>query len=732
MKHDILLQKLDIETFISSFYTFFSRDGLLFLDIDNNKAYEYLTSLSYLEFKAPKQSHDISHFLALLKKEAKLKIVDIYEFIKIISYFRYLNNLNLPNALKTWLSKIETPQNALNLIDLFDKKGELEQSKFQDLEEVNKKLYNKRKELKTKLQQILHSRSLEDILVDKQIHYRNEKESLLVRSGFSNYIKAKVLDRSSAGFFYVIPVSVEYINSEIDELISIKEQTIYKIEKEISSILKELIPFFTFANKEFIKFDSLQARVFFAKSLNLEFIKAKNSSTFNINSFYHPAINHAKPISIEFDKSAMFITGVNAGGKSMLLKSILTCSFCSKYLIPIKIDSANSTIPTFKSIHLVLDDPQNVKNDISTFAGRMVEFKELLLQKNTLIGVDEIELGTDANEAAALFKVLIEQLIKNNNKIVITTHHKRLASIFASGRANLIAAIYDEEKRLPTYEFLSGTIGKSYAFETALRYGIGENLVLEAKEIYGEDQENLDELIQGNIELEFTLKQREKKLKIELEKVKNIKNHLYEQKNEYKKRVRKQISQLTRDFESATDEAKKALKLGSQQEIHKQLNIANKRYKEIQKQEEKEQSFDVGDMVKFKDKVGEIQRVKGSSATVEFDSMTMSINLIDLTKSYAKKTSDKKGYVTFERPSSGATSKLDIHGLRAEEALEKIEKFINLAILNNLNEVLIYHGVGSGILASITHEYLGSHPHIKEFKYAAQSVGGMGATLILF
>ncbi len=116
----------------------------------------------------------------------------------------------------------------------------------------------------------------------------------------------------------------------------------------------------------------------------------------------------------------------------------------SKYLLPYNAHESTQ-IGTFKEINAVLDDPQSVKNDISTFAGRMVEFSKLFSSKNAIVGVDEIELGTDSDEAASLFKVVIEELIQKDIKIIITTHHKRLAALMASNEdVELVAALYDE------------------------------------------------------------------------------------------------------------------------------------------------------------------------------------------------------------------------------------------------------------------------------------------------
>ena len=170
-----------------------------------------------------------------------------------------------------------------------------------------------------------------------------------------------------------------------------------------------------------------------------------------------------------------------------------------------KIDKHRSKIGHFKEIIAIVDDPQNVKNDISTFAGRMIAFSKLFGKNHFITGIDEIELGTDSDEAASLFKVILEKLIHKDIKIIITTHHKRLASMMAvNDEVELMAALYDEVNRKPTYEFLQGTIGKSYAFETALRYGIASSIVAEAKEVYGKDKEKLNDLIQKNIELEWS------------------------------------------------------------------------------------------------------------------------------------------------------------------------------------------------------------------------------------
>jgi len=134
------------------------------------------------------------------------------------------------------------------------------------------------------------------------------------------------------------------------------------------------------------------------------------------------------------------------------------------------------------------------------------------------VGVDEIELGTDSDEAASLFKVMIEALRERRVKIVITTHHKRLAAMMAGDpEVELVAAVYDEKTQTPTYTFLQGIIGKSYAFETAERYGVPRNIVAKARAVYGEDKERLNELIERSSTLEKELREKRAQLEHEIE-----------------------------------------------------------------------------------------------------------------------------------------------------------------------------------------------------------------------
>ncbi len=728
-----LIKKLDLSDYITSFSKLFARDKSIILEGDINIHYKLIDELGRFDFKAPLSVENLDSQLIHLQKQGILKIYEIFEFVKIVNYFLYLKRFNFEGKLFEWIDKIVIPNDILKICQYFDDKSNLKEGVNEDFDNIKHAIYKNKEDIKQSLYKTVNSSKLRPYLVDMQVHYINEQECLLLRGGFSNILSGSVIDRSNSGFFYVVPHSISELKQKQNDLRNKQEEILFKLCKEISSTFEKNLLFLKFINKEFDRFDHYQARIFFAKIGDKNFILPSKSSVNKLVEFSHPALANAKPISIDFSKSVVMITGVNAGGKTMMLKSILSAVFLSKYLLPYKAHK-DTKVSNFKYINAVLDDPQSVKNDISTFAGRMVEFSKLFSSKNAIVGVDEIELGTDSDEAASLFKVMIEDLIQKDIKIVITTHHKRLAALMASNPdVELIAALYDEENQRPTYEFLQGTIGRSYAFETALRYGIPLNVVKKAKEVYGDDKDRLNELIERSSELEREYKQKIQKLNSEIENYQRLSNNLKEQKEKLDEHIYIEKSKLHKEYKDAREEAKKAIKTKLIEDSHRHLNISHKIVKEIEveKAEDEIVDFKVNDRVKYRNTKGSILSIKGAKAFIETDAgLKMQVLLSELKRSGNPLPKPKKKVsLNVAKPQSGDI-KLDLHGQRAEEAIENLDKFISDALLAGFEEVLVYHGIGTGKLAFAVKEFLKKHPKVKSFEDAHPSSGGFGAKVI--
>jgi DNA mismatch repair protein MutS2 len=728
-----IIEKLDLDGYIQQFQKFLAREKPVAMMGDINQHYRYIQALSKVQFPQPKPVPNLDRELILLKKQGVLSLEEIYAFVTMISYFNSLKAVAFTEPLLSWIQGIEIPEEIIEVIGYFTAEGDINPEQDPELFKLERAIKQNKIDIKDTLYKLAHSSKLRDYLVDTQVHFNGGEETLLVRGGFNNAIKATVAARSPGGFFYIIPQSISHLKEKESALLSKKEELIYTYCKNISAIFLKWERFLVFINKEYDRFDHYQARVSFARAKEYEFILPSKYKRIKLQDFAHPAIENPVPITMDFSKHIMLVTGVNAGGKTMLLKSMLSAVYMSKYLLPFKCDAAQTEVGHYKSIEAVIDDPQSVKNDISTFAGRMQEFAKLFSKEDAIVGVDEIELGTDSDEAASLFRVMLDELRKKGITFIVTTHHKRLASLMASDdEVELIAALYDEEKRVPTYTFLQGSIGKSYAFETAQRYGVPVSIVNKAKEVYGEDKENLNELIEKSTSLEREMRKKISKVDEELKSVERQKQKLLEEEVKLQEQHRKAIATLENRYNAATKKAREALKVQESREGRRLLNVAHQRkdFKQKEAKLEEEIPLKEGDKVKYRSHKGEILGIRGKDATIIVDGLKMRVPLGQLkrrgdTPQIKVKPKAKEAKVHVEK--SGAAVSVKLLGMYADEAIDTVDKFLSDALVNGLHEVQIIHGTGGGVLSKLVTEYLKKHPKIQKFY---RMPGNLGITVV--
>ncbi|MEY4504343.1 MAG: mismatch binding protein MutS2 family, partial [Pseudomonadota bacterium] len=358
--------------------------------------------------------------------------------------------------------------------------------------------------------------------------------------------------------------------------------------------------------------------------------------------------------------------------------------------------------------------------------------------KDSLIGIDEIELGTDSDEAAALFSVALLELAKKGHYIIATTHHKRLAALLAnSSFVKLIAALYDEKEQKPKFEFLAGTIGKSYAFETAQRYGMPAFVINMAKEEYGEDQVKLSELIEQSVSLQASMKQK-------AEEVAKMQHSLLHQKDEleimqisHEEEFFKLKAKLEYAYGKALDEAKEAARQTAQDAIHKGMNHANIEIVKARtiKIETKRESavLQIGTFIKWRNRSYQIASLDDKYVVLDDNGKRLKALKAQLEKeaiiTTIKKTKPKETKIALARPEVCSPT-LDLHGFYIEEALETLDKYLSDVALSGFSEVQVLHGVGSGKLAGAVKAFLAAHPVVKRMEDASLNRGGAGASIV--
>ncbi|MDV2491016.1 MULTISPECIES: endonuclease MutS2 [Campylobacter] len=728
-----LFRKLDLNDYLEKFNSLLAREKPLFMSGDSKLNYEKLTEISILNLKSPNRVANLDDALARLAKQGILHISEIYEFVKIIDYFEYLKKLKFENKMQAYLDKIEIPNQISKICSYFDNEGEFKESIDERLVGINAAFKNKKDEINSELKRLIYTKSIVPYLVDTQIHFINDNEALLVRGGFNHVLKGSVIARSSGGYFYVLPANISKLKIEQRDLLDKKDEIIFEHSKTISSIFSKNLMFLKFINSAFDHVDALIARVMMAKLGDLNFVLSDGSSDIILNEFAHPALKNPKRVSVSFKGKILLITGVNAGGKSMLLKSILSAAILAKYLLPMSINSQHSKIGSFKGFDTIIEDPQSAKNDISTFAGRMLHFSGLFGKKSLLIGIDEIELGTDFEEAASLYSVMIDKLLENDIKMVITTHHKRLAMLLAKhSDVELLAALYDEVNSRPKYEFLAGTIGKSYAFETAVRYGISSNLVALAKKSYGEDKENLNEVISKTINLEMELKIKLHDANLKEERLNSLLQSLKDQKEKADEILRSSLNHLEIEYYKAINEAKRGINLKDIKDKQRSVNKANELVSNIQKPQISLEPLNlkIGDRVKYEKIKGEILSLNKNEATILSDGLKLRVPINLLKRSGNQPNIPQKNINVKVQKPTNASVVIDLHGLRSEEAIARLDKFISDSLVMGFDEVLIKHGIGTGKLAYAVKEFLKAHPSVKAYKDGTPSEGGFGSKVV--
>jgi len=327
--------------------------------------------------------------------------------------------------------------------------------------------------------------------------------------------------------------------------------------------------------------------------------------------------------------------------------------------------------------------------------------------------------------------VLLEELTKRNLYFIVTTHHKKLASLMASNEdVELMAALYDEEARRPTYRYLRGTIGKSYAFETASRYGISDILVDRAKEALGEDQERISELIERSTQLEIEMREKLEEAKAKVDAISLQEQKLQEQKERLVNEHKRKLFELEQNYNGALKKLQIALKKAENPDARRLINEANE-LKRRQQERKKDEHVElkVGDSIKYRGKRGVVISLKSKEAMVELDGIRVRVPRRELRVVEPLKSSKKAKANISVSVTKPQNSKMTIKllGVREDDARERVENFLSDALIHGFNEVEIIHGSGAGILSKMVDSLLKRHPKVKSF---SRVPGNLGATIV--
>jgi DNA mismatch repair protein MutS2 len=650
--------------------------------------------------------------------------------------------------------------------------GELRDDASPELRRIRKRINREKNKLRSTVQKVMKRVAEKGMTSDEGATIRGGRMVIPVQAEFKRKVEGFIHDVSSTGqTVYLEPVEALQINNDIRQLESEEQREIDRIIRELTAEVRKYSDSLITNTNAIGQLDAIQCRVQLglkidgsipelADNFTLELHHAKSPNLLLKNiSAREPEPVVPLDVTLEEEDLGLIITGPNAGGKSVAMKTIglLSMMLQSGYPIPVQ---PHSRLPVIKGLFVDVGDEQSIENDLSTFSSRLTWMRETLNHSlsESLVLIDEAGSGTDPDEGGALFQAFTEFIIKKGSRVIITTHHGSL-KVFAQDHPNVVngAMEFNQENLSPTYKFKKGVPGSSYAFEIADRLKLQKNLIQYARDLLGENRGrmsdllvNLEKKMQESEDLvrEYRIKSKnlEKKEKQFLEKSANIDDKrskilekAYKDAGEIMQDANRRIEQAVEKIISEGRENKETIK-----EARKEVDEAKKQISQKREafEDEKEKPFRskkkpvVGDYVLIGDSntAGELVDLNGKNATVLVNGMKIKAKTNNLVKTKAPSDKTKKrgarSYTTTGDIDLSVKPSIELRGMRGEEAIKQLTQYIDRAIARGLKRVEIIHGKGEGILLSLIHDYLEKRDDVSDFEIAPIEQGGSGCTIV--
>lgn len=621
------------------------------------------------------------------------------------------------------------------------------------LKEIRRKIFNLENEIKEKLNKYLKSNA--EFLQDNYITTRNNHYVLPVKASSKNSIKGIVIDASSSqNTLFIEPYFVYENNILLNQLYYDEEIEIKRIIKALCVLIykhhEELL-----LNERYLKEISFMIlKGSFGLDNNYEIASINDKKEINIIEGYHPLLNPKiaikNDISLGVDnKDIMVITGPNAGGKTVLLKTVGLLAIMNQCGLPLPVKKAS--FPIFRNIFVDIGDDQSIEESLSGFSSSMSNIVSILdnVDDKSLVIIDELASKTDPQEGEALAKAILEYLGNKGALSLISTHFFGIKN-FAASQDNIILSSmgFDNKTLAPSYKLLVNTLGRSYAFEISAKLGLNKEILAKANQYKDKDADNLDKIID---KMSLSLKETEEKLEAirkEKEKLDNEIAEICQEKEKIKKEHDKAMQEIAEEKEEMLATAYKEInqivasfkeKVGEDGFKHHLKNEAIDKltkFEEIEaKEEDVESSLNIGDFVKIKDvgTTGKIIDIKQDMAVIETKNNTLKIKLNNLVKTEEiKKTKKQVIMQTRDYVSAHTPMSVNLIGMHVDEALLTLRNYIDACMMARYEQVSIIHGFGTGALRKAVHDYLNKCPYVKEYRLGGYNEGLAGATIVTF
>ncbi|MBC1389365.1 endonuclease MutS2 [Listeria welshimeri] len=644
-----------------------------------------------------------------------------------------------------------------------DESGKILDTASEALSTIRRTLRRTEDRVREKLESYLRDRNASKMLSDAVITIRNDRYVIPVKQEYKGHYGGIVHDQSASGqTLFIEPQSVVDLNNERKALQAKEKQEIERILAEISASLAGLIN--EIHHNTFIlgRYDFIFAKARFGKAMKAVTPHLSDAGIVHLIAARHPLLDAANVVANDIylgeDFTTIVITGPNTGGKTITLKTLglLTLMAQSGLQIPAQEDS---TIAVFEHVFADIGDEQSIEQSLSTFSSHMTNIVSILEKVNhkSLILYDELGAGTDPQEGAALAIAILDASHEKGASVVATTHYPELKAYgYNRVHATNASVEFNVETLSPTYKLLIGVPGRSNAFDISRRLGLSENIITEARSLVDTESADLNDMI-SSLEEKRNLAETEYEEARELARgadallkdlQKEITNY-YQQKDKLMEQAREKAANIVTKAEVEAEEIIHELRtmqlngaagIKEHELIDAKTRLGKAKPKTINKTipqapKQKPHVFQVGDNVRvlsLGQKGTLLNKISDKEWNVQIGIIKMKIKTTDL-EYIQPETPKKQRIITSVHSSdSPAKSELDLRGERYEDALQKVDKYLDEALLAGYPQVAIIHGKGTGALRTGVTEYLKNHRMVKSIRFGAAAEGGNGVTIVEF
>lgn len=696
------------------------------------------------------------------------------------------------------------PQLIGKIDSILNKYGKIKDNASPELARIRRELSITMGSISRSLSSILRNAQAEGY-VDKDVSptMRDGRLVIPVAPGLKRKIKGIVHDESASGkTVFIEPAEVVEANNRIRELESDERREIIRILTEFSNTVRPSIPEILQSYEFLAEIDFIRAKSYFAIQTNSLKPAVENQQLLDWTMAVHPLLQlslakHGKkvvPLDIELHKQQriLIISGPNAGGKSVCLKTVGLLQYMLQcgMLIPLH---ERSHAGIFDSIFIDIGDEQSIEDDLSTYSSHLTNMKIMMKQCNekSLILIDEFGGGTEPQIGGAIAEAVLKRFNQKQTFGVITTHYQNLKH-FAEDHEGVVngAMLYDRHQMQALFQLQIGNPGSSFAVEIARKIGLPEDVIADASEIVGSEYINADKYLQDIVRdkrywegKRQTIRQREKHMEETIARYQAEIEELQQSRKEIIRKAKEEAEQLLQESNARIENTIRTIKEAQAEKEKTRLvrqeladfrsslaelsakeqdeKIARKMQKLKEKQERKKNKknepkpvaatapaapprvapITAGEYVKIKGQssVGQVMDISGKNAVVTFGSIKMTVKVDRLERSQAAPKTDAHTASTFVSSQThdqmyekklSFKQDIDVRGMRGDEALQAVTYFIDDAILVGMSRVRILHGTGMGILRTLIRQYLATVPGVRHFADEHVQFGGAGITVV--